>query len=513
MVLLLSGLLSSPAQSRNKTRGSRVGASSAQKDDASRLRSEGLAALQAARFADAARLLSAAYAAAPGPQGLHDLGRLALAEKRELDAHDLMRRYLADPDLENESEAQARTGTSSGGVLPEIKEAEQILSQQRPPAGTLNILGERGTRVYVDGRLVGVLPLALPLLVSPREHSIVLELHQKRIEDTVLIPAGRLGELRSDVSSRTLLLSTLPGVLVVSEFSGLSPELQARLRQSVEKALLSRRVSPLGSELAVSLLPSANRKLGDCLQEPACQVELAKQVEAEAILQVHGEIEKETLHMRVRLIDTAVEQAAAMEELRTAGLVVEQAGASLLAMVSRVYEQGSGRPRAELAITCEPADAALVLDGTALPSCRYGKAVFAGEHSIFVNKPGYASDEQRLTLRAGEKRRLDIRLLEAEPAPAALISLPPSPLLPRRQPRPAWRLALGSVVMMGGLVTAGFGIAMLSIHDQCVQPPLVDGGTCERRYVTKSPGVITLSVGLGVAIAGGVLVGIPGPRK
>lgn len=486
--------------------------------DTSRLRQEGLAALQAARFGDANRLLSAAYATAPSPQGLYLLGQLALAEKRDLDAHDLMRRYLADPDLEHDSEGRsaqpATSGTAPPPDNPEVKEAERVLGLPRPPAATLNILGERGTRVYVDSRLVGVLPLSLPLLLSPSEHKIVLERGQQHIEDQVQIPAGRLGELRSDVSSRALLLSTLPGVLFVADLRELSPELRARLQQSVEKALLSRRLSPLASDVALTLLRSSARKLGDCLSELSCQVELAKQVEVDAILHVRSTVDKGALRLQVALIDTAVEQEAASDEVQLDSLAAEPAATGLLGLVRRVYEVGSARPRAELNITCQPSDAELAIDGRVLPACRYQRAAFAGERLIRAQKPGLTPFEQRLSLREGEKRTLDIQLFEPEPAPAALLPPPPPPPpLPRRQPRPVWRLALGGVALAGGLVTAGFGVAMLSIDGQCVAAPAVEGGVCERRYVTQGPGGITVGIGLGLAIAGGLLIGIPGPMK
>lgn len=518
-LLVACAVLPRSAAARERKHRSARDSQRAASQDADRLLREGMAALQASRFADASRLLGAAYAAAPSPQGLYQLGLLALAEKRDLDAHDLMRRFLADPDLDRESEGASASGSASGSVsgsasgsaAAELKEAERVLGLPRPPAGTLNILGERGTRVFVDGRLVGVLPLSLPLLLSPVEHKLALELGQKRVEDQVQIPAGRLGELRSDVSSRALLLSTLPGVLFVADFHNVPPELRARLQQAVEKALLSRRLSPLGSDLAIALLPAAARKLADCVQDISCQVDLAKQVEAEAVLHVKTEIEKGALRLQVALIDIVVSEPAASDELRIENFAPEQAGAGLLGLVSRVYEKGSGRPRAELVLTCDPDRAELQIDGKVVTPCSHKRAVFAGEHHIVVRLPGYQTDDQRLQLRDAEQRSLTVRLLEPEPAPAPL--LPPPPHIPKRQPRPAWRLALGGVALAGGLVSAGFGAAMISIDGQCVRPPDSDGGACERQYVTRAPGGVTLGLGLGVAIAGAVLIGLPGPMK
>ncbi len=527
---LLSLLATDEALARSGRKSSRHGDKAERgAAQAELLRGQGLTALQAANYGEASRLLSQAYAAAPSPQGLFLLGRLAAAEKRGLDAHDLMRRFLADPDLDRDSEgatavappaaspSPAPAGTASAapvaltGLAADIKEAERIVALPRPPAGTLNILGERGTLIYIDGRLVGALPLALPLLVSPSEHKVVLERGQKRIEDQVQIAAGRLGELRGDVSSRALLLSILPGVLFVADFRNVPPELRSRLQQSVEKALLARRLSPLSTEIALASLPAGGRKLADCVGELGCQVELATKVEVESILVVRSVGEGERLQLRAALVDGVVAEEAAAEEQACQRCNLEQAGAALLALVGRVYEAGSGRARAELAVSCEPSTAQLRIDSKVVAGCRYKKAVFAGEHRISLQQAGFPSEEQVVTLRAGEARAIRLQLQLPEPPPAPL--LPVAPAGPVQLPRPRWRLAVGSVALVGGLVMAGFGVAMLGIDSHCVRPPLADGGTCERKYTTLAPGAGLFGGGLNLAMVGIVFLGVPGPFK
>ncbi|HNN92024.1 MAG TPA: hypothetical protein PKI03_07140, partial [Pseudomonadota bacterium] len=168
----LSLLTAAKAQARDGRRtAGHHGGKGRSSGQADRLRAQGVAALQANDPGAAGRALSQAYAASPSPQGLFLLGRLAQAEGRTLDAHDLMRRFLADPDLDRDSDsatsppAGAATAPPSPapatpnpapstppgpapaatGVAADIKEAERILALPRPPAGTLNILGERGT--------------------------------------------------------------------------------------------------------------------------------------------------------------------------------------------------------------------------------------------------------------------------------------------------------------------------------------------------------------------------------
>jgi hypothetical protein len=143
--------------------------------------------------------------------------------------------------------------------------------------------------------------------------------------------------------------------------------------------------------------------------------------------------------------------------------------------------------------------------------CRYKKAVFAGEHRIIARQAGFPSEEQVVTLRAGEARAIRLQLQLPEPPPAPL--LPLAPAGPVQLPRPRWRLAVGSVALVGGLVMAGFGVAMLGIDAHCVRPPVADGGACERKYTTLPPGAGLLGGGLNLAIAGIVFLGVPGPFK
>ncbi|HNN96400.1 MAG TPA: hypothetical protein PKI03_29200, partial [Pseudomonadota bacterium] len=360
------------------------------------------------------------------------------------------------------------------------------------------------------GRVVGVLPLALPLLVSPREHSVVLERGRDRIEDQVQIAAGRLGELRGDVSSRALLLSILPGILVAADFASLAPELRSRLIQSLEQALLSRRRSPLSSELALTLVPAQAGRLAGCLKDAACQIELGKQVDAEAVLTVGGELKDGKLRLRVGLLDTVVGEEAASEEPLCERCSPEQASNLLRGAVGRVYEAGSARGRAELSIRCDPEDGELSVDGRVIVPCRYGKPVFAGLHRLRLSLAGAPPSEREIRLAEGEKRDELLRVSIPEPPPAALVLPPPPPPPPRR---PTWRLAVGGAALAGGLILSGFGIGMLSVNGSCVVGTTVPGEECERLFATAVPGGAILGGGLLLVAGGTLLIALPPSRR
>ena len=359
--------------------------------------------------------------------------------------------------------------------------------------------------------MAAVIPLAgLPLLVSPSEHSVVLERGRDRIEDQVQIAAGRLGELRSDVSSRALLLSILPGILVAADFASLAPELRSRLVQSLEQALLSRRRSPLSSELALTLVPAQAGRLAGCLKDAVCQIELGKQVDAEAVLTVGGELKDGKLRLRVGLLDTVVGEEAASEEPLCERCSPEQAGNLLRGAVGRVYEAGSARGHAELSIHCDPEDGELSVDGRVIAGCRYGKPVFAGLHRLRLSLAGAPPSEREIRLAEGEKRDELLRVSIPEPPPAALVLPPPPPPPPRR---PTWRLAVGGAALAGGLILSGFGIGMLSVNGSCVVGTTLPGEECERLFSTAAPGGVLLGGGLLLVAGGTLLIALPPSRR
>ncbi|HND10855.1 MAG TPA: hypothetical protein PLY80_10485, partial [Pseudomonadota bacterium] len=69
----------------------------AQLSPAEKLTEQGLQALTEKDFSRAYAALSEAYRLAPTAESLLQLGRLAAAEQRPLEAQDLLRRYLLDP--------------------------------------------------------------------------------------------------------------------------------------------------------------------------------------------------------------------------------------------------------------------------------------------------------------------------------------------------------------------------------------------------------------------------------
>ncbi len=476
----------------------------------------GQAALAAGDLATAQTALSAAYQAQPSALALYQLGRLAQAEGRSLDAYDLMRRFLADPELDVGTPAAgaptaATPPPSSPAAESEltlaIREAERVLGTPAPPSGSLTIRGERGTLVFVDGRIVGSLPLPVPLLVSPAEHKIALSRGAQRIEDQVQILAGRAGELRSDVTSGALVLSLLPGVLLIEDWRDLADGLRQRLLQAVEKGLLSHRLSPLSREFALQL--AGSQQLAGCLTQASCQIDLARKVEAEAVLALRVRQSATGAQLRVGLLDLEVGEEASADEHTCSSCTPEQLASALVALVSRVYENGHGRARATLQVKSDPDGAELLLDGKSVGNTPYSHVVFSGRHQLTLRHPTYLPEVRDITLTDGEKRQVEVQLSQNEPAPAPL----PPRLVKRRMPRPIWRIVAGSVLLAGGALSLGFGIGAAAVNGSCIKSALAPGGECRDLYSTAGLAGGLITAGLALGAGGAVLIALPGEQR
>lgn len=469
-------------------------------------------ALKAARAALAAQDLGLAYRHADAsfrlvhsPEALFLLGRVALAENRPLDAQDLMRRYLADPNLESAPDS------------PEQKEAQRIADQPRPQSAKLNILGNRGTLVFIDGRLVGALPLSRPLLLSVDEHKVELLRGNRHIEDQVRVPVGRLGEVRSDLTTRTLLLSVLPGVVLLDEYRGLKSAEQRRIEQTVEEAVHAERLSPLSRDLVFDVF--GEPAPSSCPEEHRCLRELTERCEADYVLRVFSEQKTADWQLAMELLDVTLGEAALREETSCANCTAEQAAQKLAGLFGPLYRKLSNKPRGRLELRSSPDEAEVLLDGRRAGTTPYRATLFTGNRELVLRKNDYTEERRELVIRDGKTAELSVELQPVpEPVPRELLPVPVQVPVPqfvwRREPRPLYRLAAGAATIAAGALLIGFGASALAFDEQCVGgAPVTTTSLCLKIYDTRTPGQ-------GLTVAGGLLVGAgvvllawPGPKR
>ncbi len=446
----------------------------------------GRAALEAKDLATAGRLFTEAYRSSPRTEVLYHLGQLALAEGRVIDAHDLYRRYLADPARDPDETA--------------TKDAEQLVGQPPPPGGTVSVQSDPGAFVVVDGRVVGTLPLLLPLYLAPGEHTVALEFPNKRLEAPVQVAVGRLTELRLSRSSGAVVVSVIPAILLYAELSTLPLEAVRLFGDVTEQAARGEQYTLLGAQLAVGQAV----ELKECLKQESCQRQLAVKNKSNFVLQEtirqQGEAKPASWQLELRLLRVDVAEPAAEGKAECARCTLEAAAGRLKELTGKVLGEGLLRPRGTLQVTSEPAAATLRLGDGAPVQTPYSATLWAGQYDLRTSLPGYKADEQTVDLKDGKS--VEIKVALAKIAPIAPIEIPKPKTRP---PTPKWRLALGGAMIGVGIGMVALGAAGVVKHGECETPP-AEGDTCQFLYNTKLVGGFSLGSGILLIGSGGILM-------
>ena len=496
MVLLIAviGLTSAVGQRAAYAAG-RAGPAAIDSAQAGKLVFDAKTALESGDAATAYKLAAQAYRSTQIPDALYVLGLVALSGKNLLAAQDLLRRYLADPNLEVKSDA------------PELLAAQNIVSRPRPPAAQLNILGDRGMLISIDDQLVGVLPLVRPLLVSPGEHRVVLERRSTHLEDLVRVAVGRLGELRVNAATKALVLTVLPGVLLRQSLpSGFAAE-QAGFEQTSEAVLTGRRLSALTERDSAECGEPAP---GACSDPLRCEVDQARHCEADYVLRSRLQSlpgPPAQLALVIELIDVSLGAVAANATLRCTGCAPSALREQLRAQLPALLERGVGRARGTLDVASDPGAAMVFVDGQAVGVTPYRGALFAGPHQITLRKGGHSEYSQPIEVRDAETAQVVATL----PAEGAAPATSGSTVILQQVGRPLWRLIAGGVAIGSGVVLLGFGASALSIDGRCVGP-YSSLSNCPSVYNTDAAGGALLGLAGALAIGGTLAIAWPPPR-
>lgn len=469
---------------------------------AKRLLGTGIAALAARNFAEAEAALSQSYRLATTPDILFYLGALAFAQGRTLDAHDLMRRYLAEREPDSTSVSPSTT---------EVREAQRVLSLPVPPHGKLDVLGDGGALVSLDGRLVGSLPLGRPLLVAPGAHKIGLESGSQRAEESVQVSANRFIEVRYNAAAHTFLVDLLPVALVLDSAAG-GPGESVKLRwQALKRTLYSEHMSAIDREQALDVL--RDPVVEQCLERRDCQLTLAQGSGVDYLLAVtpRGDASGGGRGLVLELFDVEVGDLAARAAPDCEGCDAERTLAAVVAAVPPLLQSGRSRPRGRLRVTSQPADAEVYLDKRRLGRTPLSHSAWAGPHELELRLPGHLPHQRSLSIPEASQGNaaVEVALL---PEPATVTKLvivtqgpPPAPRAIRRPGQWAGRV-VGSSLFLGGLTLLGFGASALSVNGRCAlapEPPIV---VCPEILQTTTVGGGLIGGGIGLLLSGAGLV-------
>ena len=437
------------------------------------------------------KLLEQAMTRAPQPEVSLRLGRLAELEGRAVEALDHHRRYL---DLMGDA--------ADGQVRAQVDAMQQRL---REPVAEVELLGPSGSVLYVDGRVVGVLPFSSPMLLSAKSHRFRIQTGKGRYESDPLELApqmrAQLHLMPAAAGTAVAILSLSSEWLLVIE----PPELSSAQRTQIEQSLttLAKReratlVQP--QRLARALGP----KLASCLQDPLCQQRVANELGTRAVVRVR--LDAAAGKLQAEWFDVDGGGLAAQKERACGPCQGEKLQQAMAALSGELLREAQNHPRGIVEVGSQPAGAAVLIDGQQRGVTPYQRALLSGTHDLTLVLSGYADHRQPLDIQSGKTLTIDVPLTPG----VSQTQLTESPLTPGRPPRPLWRYLVGGGLMASGLLVGGLGVSALVQNGQCGDtsaPP--EGAPCNFLYDTGKVGGGLLGVSAGLVVGGALIMAWP----
>lgn len=460
------------------------------------------------------------YRQAPSPELLLQMGLLSDGLGKVLEAHDFLRRYLADPLVDANAPGRA--------------DAERILAKPRPASGEVQIIADQNGIVSMDGRLVGSLPLSAPLLVSPGKHSVALEMRDRTMKGQLKAVEGRGMEMNFSRANGAVVVTLPTAVIVVPRFTGAAPgqEMQRKFVQAAELGVTQGRLAVFNKDVAVKKA----EKAAECLDTVECQARLAAENDVDYVLVVHVDrtvsappsppasarpasptppapsAGKEAWTLRLSLVDADTVDIAASSDPACPDCGGDQLVAQVTEQVRNMIKEAQAKPRGSWELTSDPPGAEVRVGNRVIGKTPISRAAFAGSFELIFEKPQHQSERKQVEVQAGQKATVAVTLnpVVVEPPPKPVVE--EKPVKPAAV-RPLWRIITGSVLTVAGVGLVGFGISALSVNGQCLMEPTPPAVKCFDRYTTNTVGGALTGVGAAAIVGGVLMIAIPNLSK
>jgi hypothetical protein len=450
----------------------------------------GLAAAQGGDAAQATRLCEKAYRSAALPDALYCLGLAAQVDGKSVAASDLFRRYLDTIGGQADESTKRTIAQHTGKLAVAISEVRLTA-----PAGAF---------VLVDKLLVGRTPLPGPFLLAAGSHRFAIELPTGSFEsDALTIVEGRVAQLNLTPGTKGVavaVMSLVPASMLVLSPPSLAKPWATQVRQAVSEALVKEQAALISEERLSVLLQT---QPPDCLSQPGCPELVADKSGARSVLRVTALGSPDgtsSASFQLSVHDVATGQLAGNAEVRCETCAVDSLLEKLRESIQRLIVEANNRPRGMIAVTGTPSGARVRIDGQVAGTVPFERMSFAGEHVVSVEKDGFEPHVRNVLVVFGQTAALNVNLLRGKASPGG--------------GRPRWRIAVGSVALALGVVSAGFGISALTVNGACengLLPPA--GQQCARIYDSTALGGGLLGVGIGLTVGGVLLIAWPPPAQ
>lgn len=472
-------------------------------EHARQLLTQATASREAGQLDLAQQQLEQAYRHYPLPEVLYQLGLVAQKQDQKTRAADLFQRYLdsAADQVDRAAESACRAFLAS-------KRGAEVAAQ---------VVGADGTVLLVDDRLVGVLPLPGPVLLTVAPHRFSIEEQgQLFTTDALQLPSGPTAEVRLARGAKQSAIAVIrqnPQVAVLLSGNGLPAGVVTSLSRSVEATLRKEQLSPLPGPVQQSALPES---VVVCAADRGCQRKLADASKADAVLSVqvlsrgNGDYALQLAYVDGPSGDVAATQEASCQACDPAKLQ-----ALLSQQVQKVVVAGISTARGSLQVTSTPSGAALLIDGEARGQTPYQRDALVGPRTLRIEQPGFAPYQKQLQVRNGQTVTVEARLKALASSAASVAAVSGGGPSAGRTVfgRPLWRVVTGSLAVGAGLALSGFGTSALLANGSCKDEPVAPALECDQRYATLPIGSGLLGSGGALTVAGVVLLALPGSRS
>ncbi len=451
-------------------------------------------AIAAGNYPAAYQTLLTAFPQAPAQTTYH-LGRLAAAEQQPVAARDLLRRFLADQSLDAADPLRA--------------EAQKLLdSLPSREAGEVSVGAPRGAQVQLDGRLVGALPLTLPLLVQSGVHRLQVSQGRWRAETEFQVRTARTVEVRFKSGSDLAVVTRPASVLSCEQYAGDGAGAEP-ISHALESAVKHENYAFLSWQAALAYAPDLaacepppKDQLSAAEAQAACCLALAQRFGIERIVDLRLSLAGSKWQGELGLREPEVDGAVSVVPLACGDCSPKEAGQRLAETLTKLFAQADKQGRSSLQIDSRPPGAEVFLAGRRVGTTPYARKVWAGSYPLELRRSGYANATQPVEVIAEQPATVSVELV-----PQTVVAAPLPPTLPPR--RPTWRIGVGAAGLAAGALLIGFGISALSVNGACS----LDGlPACNGIYRTTGVGGGLVAVGSALAIGGAVLIALP-PRK
>lgn len=465
---------------------------------AQHLMQEGSRALASGNLPLALQKLEQAYLKAPLPEVLYLLGKTAQLQQRDLAAVDLYRRYLAAVEDSVPSPINAEIQRFVATVPKSYTELEVV---------SVDV----GAVLRVDGRVVGSLPLAAPLILAAGMHRFELAKNQHKFETNVLqIPSDQRVQLQLALASRYAVLTVATAVALLIVPPTVTPDVKAQLTQQITPAVQQAHAYLIPGTQTEAALQRTSAP-AECEQSVDCLEQLARQLEASQVLSLTILPSVDTPKLvRVRLFDAEIGATAGAAEDSCDSCVADSIKDRIPKLAQQVLKAAWNRGRGSVQITSEPPGAVVMLGGRVMGKTPFARDAFDGPLDLELSLDGFLRSRHKIEVAHGRQTALAVVLQKpAPPIASAAVNAPVAfdkPLTPRR---PIWRWVTGGVITGAGIILAGFGFSALAANGTCVVDPATPGAVCGTVRNTGTPTGALLGTGGALTTVGVVLLALP----